>query len=108
MKPVEVTDTTFEQEVIRNSRLTVVDFWAQWCGPCKLIAPMLDDIAHSYNGRLTVAKLDVDQNPGKAEEFGVRSIPTLLFIHNGEVVDKIVGAVPRKELEDRISRLLGS
>jgi len=108
MKPIEITDATFEQEVLRNPQLSLVDFWARWCGPCKLIAPLLDEIARGYDGRLKVAKLDVDQNPAKAEEYGVRSIPTLLFIKNGEVVDKLVGAVPKSQLEVRISRLLGS
>lgn len=108
MKPIEITDSTFEQEVLQNPQLTLVDFWAQWCGPCKLIAPLLDEIARGYEGRLKVAKLDVDRSPAKAEEYGVRSIPTLLFVRNGEVVDKLIGAVPKRQLEDRIARLLGS
>ncbi len=99
-----VTDTTFEQEVEKNPGLTIVDFWATWCGPCRMIAPVLDQIATEYAGQVKVAKLDVDTNIKTATRFNVRSIPLLLFFKNGKVVDQIVGAAPRAQIESKVQQ----
>jgi len=106
MKPIEIKDATFEQEVLHSPQLTIVDFWAPWCGPCKLIASVLDAIAQEYDGRVKVTKLNVDENPATANAFAIRSIPTLLFIRGGKVVDKFIGTVPRNQFDLRIQRLL--
>ena len=97
---IEVTDATFSDVVEKSDRLTVVDFWATWCGPCRLIAPILDSLATQYASSLKVAKLDIDQNVRTTMRFNVRSAPTLLFFKNGEVVDRVIGAVPRARIED--------
>ena len=97
-----VTDASFEQEVEKNPGLTIVDFWAAWCGPCRMIAPVLDQLAIEYAGKVKVAKLDVDSNIKTATRYNVRSIPLLLFFKNGKVVDQIVGAVPRAHIEHKL------
>jgi thioredoxin 1 len=99
-----VTDANFEQEVEQANGLTVVDFWATWCGPCRMIAPILDQLAQEYAGKVKVAKLDVDQNIRTASRFNVRSIPMLLFFKDGKVVDQIVGAVPRNQIESKFQQ----
>ena len=99
-----VTDANFEQEVEKANGLTVVDFWATWCGPCRMIAPILDQLAQEYAGKVKVAKLDVDQNIRTASRFNVRSIPMLLFFKDGKVVDQIVGAVPRNQIESKFQQ----
>ncbi len=101
---VAVTDATFEQEVEKNDGLTIVDFWAVWCGPCRVIAPILDQLATEYEGKLKVAKLDVDANIKTSSRFNVRSIPTLLFFKNGKVVDQIIGALPKTNIEQKITQ----
>lgn len=106
MKPIHVTDQTFEHEVLKSDKLTVVDFWAEWCGPCKMIAPVLEELANEHQHDLNVAKLDVDANPEKSMAFGIRSIPTLLFFKDGNVVDQVIGAVPKRVLKSRLNRLL--
>jgi thioredoxin 1 len=103
-KAAAVTDETFEQEVERQDGLTVVDFWATWCGPCKMIAPSLDQLAQEYDGKVKIAKLDVDQNIKTATRFNVRSIPMLLFFKDGKVVDQIVGAVPKATIESKVKQ----
>lgn len=99
-----VTDANFEQEVEQAGGLTVVDFWATWCGPCRMIAPILDQLAQEYAGKVKVAKLDVDHNIRTASRFNVRSIPMLLFFKDGKVVDQIVGAVPRNQIESKFQQ----
>jgi thioredoxin 1 len=94
-----VTDANFEQEVEKHDGLTVVDFWATWCGPCRMIAPILEQLSTEYAGSVKVAKLDVDANIKTGSRFNVRSIPTLLFFKGGKVVDQIVGAVPKTHIE---------
>ena len=101
-KPIEVTDKTFEEIVLKAELPTVVDFWAVWCGPCKMIAPVLEEIADEYDGQIQVAKLDVDTNDGTAFQYGVMSIPTLIVFKDGEPVDRIVGFLPKDRLLARL------
>jgi len=100
---VTVTDDNFG-EITGQDGLTMVDFWATWCGPCRMIAPIVEQLADSYAGQVTVGKLDVDSNPRTAAQYGVRSIPTILFLKQGKVVDQVVGAVPRQALEGKIQQ----
>ena len=106
MKPVEVTDTNFKNEVLDAKTPVLIDFWAEWCGPCKMIDPIVDELAREYAGKLKVGKVDVDNNQQISMQFGIRSIPTLLIFKNGKVVDQIVGAVPKRTLADKISKHL--
>lgn len=104
---VAVTDQTFESEIEKHDGLAVVDFWATWCGPCRMIAPILDQLAIEYAGKAKVAKLDVDSNLGTSTRFNVRSIPMVLFFKGGKVVDKVVGAVPKPILEAKFKQHAG-
>lgn len=97
-----VTDTNFEAEVVKAELPTLTDFWAAWCGPCKMIAPIVEQLASEYEGKLKVTKLDVDQNPTVATRFGVMSIPTLILFKGGEPVERLVGYMPKERLLDRI------
>jgi thioredoxin 1 len=99
-----VTDADFESEVEKHDKLTVVDFWATWCGPCRMIAPILDQLSVDYKDTVKVTKLDVDANIKTATKFNVRSIPMLLFFKDGKVVDQIVGAVPRQAIEAKFKQ----
>lgn len=101
-----VTDANFQSEIANNDGLSMVDFWASWCGPCRLIAPFVEQLADEYAGKVKVAKLDVDANQRTAAQFGVRSIPTVLFFKNGQVVDQVVGAVPKPALDRKIQEHL--
>lgn len=102
----ELTDANFEDEVLKSEVPTLVDFWAVWCGPCKQIAPMVDALADDYKGRVKVAKLDVDHNQIMAQQYGVKSIPTLLIFKGGKVVGQMVGAMPRSKLETELKKHL--
>ena len=99
---VAVTDATFESEVEKADTLTIVDFWATWCGPCRMIAPILDQLAVEHAGKVKIAKLVVDENIKTGSRFNVRSIPMLLFFKGGKVVDQIIGAVPRAQIESKL------
>ncbi len=101
-----VTDTNFEQEVIKSSQPVLIDFWAPWCGPCKAIAPLLDELAKEYAGKLKVVKMNVDDNPETPARYGVRGIPNLLIIRNGQVKEQIVGAVPKGHLVRAVDNAL--
>ena len=107
MKPVEITDANFSQEVLKSDKPVLIDFWAEWCGPCKMIAPVVEELANEYQGKLKVGKIDVDSNQSVAGQYGIRSIPTLLVFKGGRVVDQIVGAVPKKILAEKVSKHLG-
>jgi thioredoxin 1 len=105
-KAVAVSDADFATTVEGQAGLAMVDFWAAWCGPCRMIAPIVEELAGQYEGKVTVAKLDVDANPKSAARFGVRSIPTILFFKGGKVVDQVIGAVPKTALEQKIAQHL--
>ena len=96
---IAVTDANFEDEVEKSDQLTIVDFWATWCGPCRMVAPILDQLATDYQGKVKITKLDVDANIKTGSRFNVRSIPTLLFFKDGKQVDQIIGAVPKARIE---------
>lgn len=106
-QPINITDETFEKEVLQSDVLVVVDFWATWCGPCKMIAPALEEIASEYDGKVKIAKLDVDSNNGTAGKYNIMSIPSLLFFKNGEVVDQVVGAMPKAQLAQKVETIIG-
>tara|TARA_B100000676_G_scaffold131809_1_gene130914 strand:+ start:918 stop:1238 length:321 start_codon:yes stop_codon:yes gene_type:complete len=104
-KAVEITDSNFNDIVSKNS-VVLVDFWAEWCGPCRMIAPMIEELANDYDGKAVIGKLDVDNNQESSVKFGVRSIPTLLVFKDGEMVDRHVGAVPKETLASSIDSKL--
>jgi len=105
-KPVTVSDKTFDQEVLKASTPVVVDFWAPWCGPCKMIAPVLEELATEKDGQVKIAKLDIDENPDLAQKFGVMSIPTLLVFKDGQEVNRIVGYRNKTQLVQQIEKTL--
>ena len=105
-KPVEVNDGNFDQVVLKSKTPVLVDFWAAWCGPCRMVAPIVEELAGDYQGRITVAKLDVDANPKTAGQYGVMSIPTLLIFKNGAPVSNIVGFRPKAELQKSLDAVL--
>jgi thioredoxin 1 len=106
MKAVELTEETFEQEVLKATMPVLIDFWAAWCGPCKMIAPIVEELATEYEGKLKIGKVDVDNNQKIAMQYGIRSIPTLLIFKGGKVVEQIVGAAPKKTLVEKLSKHL--
>ena len=99
VEPIHLTEQTFDEALVATQGLAMVDFWAEWCGPCRAIAPVLEEIAGASEGRVTLLKVNVDESPGLAARYGVRSIPTILFVKDGVVVDRVVGAVPRAALQ---------
>lgn len=103
---IEVTEQNFQEKVLNNPLPVLVDFWAPWCGPCLMIAPKLEQIAKDYEGKVMIAKVNVDNAPMVAGQFGIRSIPTLLFVKGGKIVDQVIGNVPKSELEARVTKLI--
>ena len=99
---VEFTDSNFEVEALNSDKPVMVDFWAEWCGPCRMVGPIVEEVAKEYGDRALVGKLNVDNNPGVAQKYGIRSIPTILFFKNGEIVDRQVGAVPKAALVKKL------
>jgi thioredoxin 1 len=103
---LELTDSNFEQEVLKSDVPVLVDFWAVWCGPCKMIAPIIEELSAEYDGKVKIGKMNVDENRMTPGQFGIRSIPTLLVFKGGEVVDKLVGAVPKNNIADKLDAQL--
>ncbi|MFH1121098.1 MAG: thioredoxin [Bacteroidota bacterium] len=103
---LELTDANFEELVIKSDKPAIVDLWAEWCGPCRMVGPLVEELSHEYEGRAVIGKLDVDSNPGVTAKYGIRNIPTILFFKNGEVADKQVGAVPKSVLAAKLEKLL--
>lgn len=106
MHPIEFTDANFDAEVLKSDVPVLVDFWAVWCGPCKMIAPFVEELAGEYQGKAKVGKVDVDSNPNISMTYGIRSIPTLLIFRDGKVVDQIIGAVPKQALAQKLDAQL--
>ena len=103
---IELTDANFDELVIKSDKPVLVDFWAEWCGPCRMVGPLVEELSKDYDGKAVVGKVDVDSNPGISARFGIRNIPTLLFFKGGEVVDKQVGAVPKGVLAGKLDAQL--
>ena len=102
----QLTDSNFKETVLDSNKVALVDFWAEWCGPCKAIGPMIEELSKEYEGKAVIGKVDVDNNPETAMKYGIRNIPTLLFVKNGQVVDKVVGAVPKANLVGMLNKHL--
>jgi thioredoxin 1 len=103
---IEITDANFDELVIQSKIPVVVDFWAEWCGPCRMVGPIIDELHTEYEGKAIVGKVNVDENPGVSGKFGVRNIPTILFIKNGEVTDKLVGAAAKAQFAAKLDAIL--
>lgn len=103
---LEITDAKFQADVLDSDKVTLVDFWASWCGPCKMIAPVIDELATEYDGKANILKMNVDDNSEIPAQYGIRSIPTLLFIKGGEIVDKHVGVASKAELKNKLDALI--
>ncbi|SHF39117.1 thioredoxin [Mariniphaga anaerophila] len=103
---IEITDANFEELVVNADKPVMIDFWAVWCGPCRMIAPIVEEMSQEYEGKAIIGKVDVDSNPGVATKYGIRNIPTVLFVKNGEVVDKQVGAAPKQSFASKLDALL--
>ena len=100
---LHLTEQNFDEALVANQGLVMLDFWAEWCGPCRAIAPVLEEVAETSEGRVTLMKVNVDENPGLAARYGIRSIPTILFVKEGTVVDRVVGAAPKAVLQDLVN-----
>jgi len=105
-KPFKITDDTFESDVLNSDKPVLVDFWAEWCGPCRMVEPVVEELADEYEGKAKIGKVNVDENPQISMKYGIRSIPSLLIFKNGEVVDQIVGAVPKSRLKKQLDAQL--
>lgn len=105
-EPIELNDGNFESEVLKSELPCLVDFWAEWCGPCRMVGPIVEEIAKEYAGKLKVGKLNVDQNSQTAAKYGIMSIPSLLIFNGGKVVDQVIGAVPKKHFVGKIDKIL--
>ena len=103
---VEVNDSNFEEVALKSEKLVIIDFWAEWCGPCRMVDPIIKEISEEYAGRVLAAKVDVDSNPGISSKLGIRNIPTVMFFKDGEMVDKQVGAVPKSYFVSKLEPLL--
>ncbi|MBL6872056.1 MAG: thioredoxin [Flavobacteriales bacterium] len=99
---LEFTEENFESLAVKSDKLVMIDFWAEWCGPCRMVGPLVDELANEYDGKALVGKVNVDLHGGIAAQFGVRNIPTIIFLKNGELVDKVVGAVPKDQLIEKL------
>ncbi len=103
---IEITDANFEELVVNSDKPVMIDFWAVWCGPCRMIAPIVEEMSGEYEGKAVIGKVDVDSNPNVATKYGIRNIPTVLFVKNGEIVDKQVGAAPKQAFTAKLDALL--
>ena len=102
---LEIKDSNIE-ETLQSDQPVMLDFWAAWCGPCRMVGPIVDEISQEYDGKAVVGKVDVDNNPDTATKYGIRNIPTILFFKNGEIVDKVVGVVPKEQLTEKLEKLM--
>jgi len=103
---IEFTDANFEETAVNSDKIVIVDFWAEWCGPCRMVAPIIEELAKDYEGKAVIGKVDVDNNNEISAKYGIRNIPTILFLKNGEVMDKQVGAVQKSVLAEKLEKLL--